>query len=210
MFTGIIQQTGTVNEITRSEEVVKVVISFNSPINLKDGDSVNLNGICSTITEHTDKSFTVEFMPETLKRTTANNWHENYKVNIETALQLNDKLNGHLVMGHVDATGKITNIEEKDKTKEITITYPGKLARFIAFKGSVCIDGVSLTLSYLEDNSFSVSLIPYTIKNTILGAKKVNDTVNIEVDMISRYLKRLFDERDKQSNYEFLKDRGFI
>lgn len=210
MFTGIVQQTGEIKKIEQTADITAVSISYEKKLKLEIGDSLSLNGICSTVTEFSDKIFEIEFMPETLKRTTACKWKKGDKINIESSLRLADKLNGHFVTGHIDATGKIIDIKSDDSTKELKITYPENLAKYIAFKGSITVDGVSLTISYLDEDCFSVSLIPHTLINTNLNNKKINNEVNIEVDIISRYLKRLFDERDKQSNYEFLKQRGFI
>lgn len=210
MFTGIIQQIGTIREITKTPDTKVLRISPAKDLKIKEGDSLSLNGICSTVIEIDENTFKVEFMNETIKKTTAGAWKKNDKINIENTLCLSDKLNGHLVTGHVDAKGRIVHMKESDSTKEFKISYPPELSKFIAFKGSITVDGISLTVCHVDKDSFSVSLIPYTIKNTVFENKKQNDEVNLEVDIISRYLKRLFDERDKQADYEFLKVRGFI
>jgi riboflavin synthase len=210
MFTGIIQQKGKIKEIKKSADITSMLVEYKKPMNLDEGDSLNLNGVCSTVTQLSDNSFKVEYMPETLEKTNISYLKENDKINIEPALKASDKLNGHLVTGHIDGTGKILDIKDEGSSKEFKISYSDELSKFIAFKGSITVEGISLTVSLLEDGAFSVSLIPYTLDNTTFGGKKKGDPVNLEVDIISRYLKRLFDERDKQSNYEFLKERGFI
>lgn len=211
MFTGIITEIGTITKIHAATETKEVTIKApKTTAESKIGDSISINGVCSTIINKTDDSFTVSYMPETLQITSVDEWKENQEVNLEMALTLQDKLSGHLVQGHVDATGTITNVEKRDETMDITIEYPHELAQFIAFKGAITVDGVSLTVSNLSEKTFRISLVPFTIENTIFKNAKKGDKANIEVDMMSRYLKRMFDARDKQSSYEFLKDRGFI
>ena len=211
MFTGIIKEIGSIKNITKKDDNFVIEIRASQVLkDLKTGDSVNVEGICSTVTETTKDSFIVSYMPETLKRTTVSLWKINDKLNLEPAMILSDKINGHLVQGHIDAIGSIKKITKGKDSSEIEVSYPQDLAKFIAFKGSVCVDGISLTVSQIEDDCFTVSIIPYTALNTTLGNKRENDKVNIEVDMISRYLKQLFDERDSQSSYEFLQERGFI
>lgn len=202
MFTGIIKEIGEIKNISTVVE-----ISAASTLkDLKEGNSVCINGICSTVIALTNSSFTVKYMPETLKKTTANKWQPGDKVNLEQSLSMSDKLDGHFVTGHIDTTGKIIAINND----EFDIAYPKEIAQFIALKGSISIDGIGLTVSKLDTNNFTVSLIPHTLKNTNLGTKKVNNLVNLEVDLISRYLKRMFDARDDQTSYEYLQDRGFI
>ena len=211
MFTGIIQQIGDIKK-TASKNGSKVVYITKSALlkNLKTNDSVNIDGICSTVEEIQNDCFKVTYMPETLKLTTASIWQEKTLVNLEPALSLNDKLNGHMLQGHIDCMGEIKKITKKSDSYDIDIGFPKELSKFIALKGSVAVDGVSLTISFVDENFFSISLIPHTLENTTLGKKKENDKVNIEVDIISRYLLRLFEERDNQTSYEFLKERGFI
>ncbi len=204
MFTGIIKDLGTIKSLKKESD--NLVASIESKLKFEVDDSVAVNGVCSTVTKTQGKTFTVEYIPETLKVTDISKWKQGDKVNLEPPLSLGDKLNGHFVQGHVDSTAKITNIENN----EFVISFPREFSKYIALKGSISVDGISLTISNLSQNAFTVSLIPHTLKNTTLGFKKVGDLVNIEVDMISRYLKQLFDERDHQTNYEFLKERGFI
>jgi riboflavin synthase len=211
MFTGIIKSIGTITDIQKKDELLEVTIKSNlDSKHLNAGDSVNVDGICSTVVLHKGDILKFQYMPETIKKTSASLWKKDTKVNLEPSLSMKDALSGHFVMGHIDTTGKINSIKSADNTKEIEIAYPKELQKFIALKGSVSIDGISLTVSMLEPNTFSVSLIPHTLENTTLGMKKEGDIINIEIDMLSRYLKQLFDARDKQTSYEFLKDRGFI
>jgi len=204
MFTGIIKELGTIKSLKK--EADNLIVTIKSDQKLAIDDSIAVNGVCSTVIKINDNNFTVEYMPETLKKTDIKIWKEKDKVNLEPPLTLGEKLNGHFVQGHVDTTAKIHSIQKN----EIEIAFPKEFSKYIALKGSISVDGISLTISGLAKNTFTVSLIPHTLKNTTLGFKKKGDLVNIEVDMIARYLKQLFDERDHQTNYEFLKDRGFI
>ncbi|MBD3156201.1 riboflavin synthase [Candidatus Peregrinibacteria bacterium] len=214
MFTGIIKTIGIINDIKRAQHLTTVTIESSlTASSYTPGDSINIDGVCSTITAILKNDRCImqfEYMPETIHKTTVSKWKKKQYVNLEPSLTMNDALGGHFVMGHIDATGTITAIDSTGTSKEITITYPQRLQKFLALKGSVSIDGVSLTISKLEEQTLTVSLIPHTLSHTTLGEKKKDDQVNIEIDMLSRYLKQLFDERDKQTSYEFLKDRGFI
>jgi len=211
MFTGIIEETGKIKKITKDGENLLVEISASKSLKgLKLGDSLNLDGICSTVIKINKDSFEVSYMEETQKRTSVSEWKKDYEINIEPALKLSGRLNGHFVTGHIDCTGEIKNIKNSGKTMEIDISLLEDIKKFTAFKGSITVDGISLTVSFVENEYFSVSLIPHTIQNTTLGVKKTGDKVNLEVDLISRYLKQLFDERESQSSYEFLQERGFI
>jgi len=211
MFTGIIQKIGKINKINKDgENLVVEIKAVKSLKGLKTGDSLNLDGICSTVININKNSFEVSYMEETQKRTTACTWKKGRRINIEPALKLSDRLSGHFVSGHIDCVGVIKKILGKGKTLEIDISFPEDIKKFTAFKGSISVDGISLTISYLDRDYFTIALIPHTIENTTLGSKKIGDKVNVEVDLISRYLKQLFDERDNQSSYEFLEERGFI
>ncbi|MFC1600253.1 riboflavin synthase [Patescibacteria group bacterium] len=204
MFTGIIKELGTIKSLKKEGD--KLVVTIISDEKLEVDDSISVNGVCSTVISTNNNEFVVEYMPESLKITDINKWAQEDKVNLEPPLAVGDKINGHFVQGHIDTTGKISKIEND----EFEIAFPKEYSKYIALKGSISVDGISLTISEVSKNTFKVSLISHTLKNTTLGFKKVGDLVNIEVDMMSRYLKRLFDERDNQTDYEFLKERGFI
>jgi riboflavin synthase len=211
MFTGIIKSVGTITEVIKKNELLEITITSNLESNhLNIGDSVSVEGICSTIVSHKGKELTFQYMPETIGKTSVSSWGKDTKVNLEPSLSMEDAVSGHFVSGHIDATGTIKSIKTSAETKEIEIAYPKELRKFIALKGSVSIDGISLTISMLEPSTLSVSLIPHTTAHTTLRDKKEGDLVNIEIDMLSRYLKQLFDARDEETSYEFLKDRGFI
>ena len=211
MFTGIIQEIGKIKKITSDGENLVIEIKAEKSLkSLKKGDSLNLDGICSTVNSIKKDCFEISYMEETRKRTTVETWKKDQYINIEPALKLSDRLNGHIVAGHIDCIGSVKKILKKGKTLEIDISFPEDIKKFTAFKGSIAVNGISLTISHLDKDFFTVCLIPHTIKNTTLGNKKAGDKVNLEVDIISRYLKQLFDERDSQASYEFLEERGFI
>jgi len=211
MFTGIIKSIGTITNIQRNDDLIEVTIENNlNSEKLNKGESVNVDGICSTIVAHETNQLKFQYMPETIKKTSISSWKKGTKVNLEPSLSVKDAISGHFVMGHIDTTGKIRTITKSGNTKELKIGYPKEFRKFIALKGSISVNGISLTVSVLKENTFTIALIPHTLENTTLETKKEGDVINIEIDILSRYLKQLFDARDEQTSYEFLKDRGFI
>lgn len=211
MFTGIIQTTGTIKKIeTRAD--IKIISIYAPTIapSKKIGDSIAIDGACLTITAVNGENFSVEAVPETIKKTVVKNYSNGARVNLENPLRIGDTLDGHFVSGHVDFVGTIKKIETTGESKTLNISFSESMAKFFAIKGSVTINGVSLTISKLKSNTFEVSLIPQTLKTTNLDEIKEESQVNIEVDLLSRYLDRLLQDRAQQINYEFLIERGFI
>ncbi|AWN32933.1 MULTISPECIES: riboflavin synthase [Lactobacillus] len=189
MFTGIIQATGTITRLEISEQHARLGIcaSALTPADLPLGASIAVNGICLTVTDWSDNDFAVDVMPETMKRTNLGHLQKGSLVNLEPALALNGKLDGHIVAGHVDTTAELVIRNENENSIELEFAVPHKYAPFIVEKGSIAIDGISLTVTMAENDQFGVSLIPYTIQNTTLAHYQVGDKANIEVDMIGRY-----------------------
>lgn len=193
MFTGIIENIGTIINMVDHGGDKNITIS--APAldlgDVKAGDSIAINGICLTITGLNGDQFSVDVSAETLSCTTLNSINPGSRVNIEKALQLTDRLHGHIVSGHVDATGIIRERTQDVRSERFRIEYPESLQRYISKKGSVCIDGVSLTINEKQDNSFMVNIIPHTMQNTIFSDYHPGSRVNIEVDLIARYLENL-------------------
>ena len=189
MFTGIIQATGTITRLEINEQHARLGIcaSALTPTDLPLGASIAVNGICLTVTDWSDNDFAVDVMPETMKRTNLGHLQKGSLVNLEPALALNGKLDGHIVAGHVDTTAELVIRNENANSIELEFAVPHKYAPFIVEKGSIAIDGISLTVTLAENDHFGVSLIPYTIQNTTLAHYQVGDKANIEVDMIGRY-----------------------
>ena len=189
MFTGIIQATGTITRLEINEQHARLGIcaSALTPADLPLGASIAVNGICLTVTDWSDNDFAVDVMPETMKRTNLGHLQKGSLVNLEPALALNGKLDGHIVAGHVDTTAELVIRNENENSIELEFAVPHKYAPFIVEKGSIAIDGISLTVTMAQNDHFGVSLIPYTIQNTTLAHYQVHDKVNIEVDMIGRY-----------------------
>ena len=189
MFTGIIQTTGTITRLEISEQHARLGIcaSALTPADLPLGASIAVNGICLTVTDWSDNDFAVDVMPETMKRTNLGHLQKGSLVNLEPALALNGKLDGHIVAGHVDTIAELVIRNENENSIELEFAVPHKYAPFIVEKGSIAIDGISLTVTMAENDHFGVSLIPYTIQNTTLAHYQVGDKANIEVDMIGRY-----------------------
>ncbi len=207
MFTGIIKELGKVKKITKSSQSATFVIQAKSILkNKKIGESIAVNGVCVTITKLTKGNFEFEAIKETLDISNLKSLEIDDEVNLEPALTLNQSLDGHLVQGHIDTEGTVENYNENT----LTIKFPKQISDCLAFKGSITVNGVSLTISDLQDSTFSVSLIPHTLKNTNLKNLKKGDKVNLEVDLIARYLKNLLDKKDNEAKYEFLKDRNLI
>ncbi len=190
MFTGIIKNLGKIAEIKEKNQSIFVDIFLPKKWKLKMGQSISINGICSTVRQITKKTFQVEYMPETIKKTTVSNWSAGLPVNLEQGLTLNDLVDGHLVSGHIDTVAKIDKIEQIGNSIIFTLNVPTEFLKYIAPKGSVAIDGVSLTVVDVLSNSLTVSLVIYTLEHTNLGNKKPGDLVNIETDLIAKYIVR--------------------
>jgi riboflavin synthase len=188
MFTGIIQKTAPVLSVTREKECLRVRIKKPAGWKLALGQSVALDGVCSTIISHRPAFFEVDYMPETLAKTTVKMFKKNQIVNLEQSLTLKNFLDGGLVLGHVDTCGTVKKIEKNGKTAILHIAVPETLKKYIAPKGAVTINGVNLTVVRRARSTFVVALIPYTLMQTNLGLLKKGDRVNIEVDVFARYV----------------------
>jgi len=188
MFTGIIKSAGKVQNVSAAGKSRYVWIEKPKAWKMKLGDSVSIDGICSTVKSLRGNSFEVEYMPETLKKTTAALFKKGTQVNLEPSLRANERLDGHLVQGHVDTAGNIINAKKEGNFVILKIGFPKQYKKFIAEKGSVSVNGVSLTVVAVGVNWFAVSLVSYTLKHTNLQNLKKGDKVNIEVDVLARYL----------------------
>jgi len=207
MFTGIIQEVGKVTKIEKSPTGLTLFIEIKKIIeNKKIGDSIAVNGACLTIVEIKDNNVRFDVIEETLSKTNLKNLEIGSEVNLEPALTLSQGIDGHLVQGHVDCEG----IVERFEGQKLTVKFPLNIAECLAFKGSVTINGVSLTISNLQEDTLTVSLIPHTLENTNLKNLTKGNTVNLEVDLIARYLKNMMEKRDNEAKYEFLKERNLI
>jgi len=196
MFTGIIQSIGVVKKI--ADNSVEISYDFD----VKPGDSVAVNGVCLTV----NKDCAFDLMDETLNCTNLGGLQIGDKVNLETGMKLGSRIDGHLVSGHVDFVSEVLSFDEGI----LRISFPLNYGKFFAIKGSVCINGVSLTISKLETESLEVSLVDFTLKNTNLGDLKQGDKVNVEIDLIARYLERMVGEQEEHTKYGWLKARNFL
>ena len=193
MFTGIIQAIGTVSRITQQDSDKSFWID-SGKLDLSDlsaGDSICVSGVCLTVVELTDEGFLMDVSNETLSCSTFDSIKTGDQVNLEKALRLSDRLSGHIVSGHVDGVGIVRNMIEDDRSVRYEIEVPGELARYICKKGSICVDGVSLTVNEIENFVFSVNIIPHTSEETIFPNYHIGTKVNLEVDLIARYLEGL-------------------
>ena len=197
MFTGIIEAMVPILSVANRAECLAVRLKKPSRWKLGLGQSISVDGICSTVTRAGASYFEVEYMPETLSKTTASTFIRGSVVNVERSLTLRDYIDGHLVSGHVDARGAVRTMTSVGTTKEITFTVPRELVKYIADKGSIAINGISLTVVRARGSAVSVALIPYTLTHTNLGLLKVGDSVNVEVDMLARYVEKMLRGKDK-------------
>jgi riboflavin synthase len=205
MFTGIITEIGKVESIQRKGK--GVVLQINAPASLKElkiDDSVSINGACQTVVAKSKNSFEVVAVEETLKKTTLGNLKSGEQVNLELAMRLSDRLGGHLVLGHIDCVGKIKTIEQRTVSLLLTVVFPKEFMKYVIPVGSVAIDGVSLTVADVGENSLNVSIIPHTMENTIFRNKKINDIVNIEFDVLGKYVETTLTKTQKEDGKEKL------
>ena len=191
MFTGLVEDLGHVAAIHQNADGVR--LSVESPLarELREGDSVAVNGVCLTATSVPDGAFTADVMHETLRRSSLGALEDGSKVNLELPLRADDRLGGHFVQGHVDGLGTIWDVREEGFSHVVTIGAPPEIMRYVIEKGSIAVDGVSLTVSGLGDDWLQVSLIPETLERTILGEVTVGQRVKLEVDVLAKYIERL-------------------
>ena len=217
MFTGIVEEMGGITVMNKSLSGAKLTILASTVMSdLKIGDSISVNGICLTVVSRSDRDFSVEVSPETLSVTTLGSFAVGMPVNLERAMKLNERIGGHLVAGHVDGIGRIRSRQQDANAIVLTIDAPPEILRYCVAKGSITVDGISLTINSISEQGFSVAIIPHTAKVTILGLKQVNDTVNLESDLIGKYVERLLQERSQLAkpaisiDTEYLQKRGLI
>jgi len=199
MFTGIIQSKGSIKEISSSSDGALLKINTNA-LDLSDtnvGDSIAVDGVCLTVTELTESSFTADVSNETLTCTTFSALKQGKNVNLERSLRVNQGIDGHLVSGHVDGIGAVNSIEKDGDSVRIKIEVQGDIIKYIAKKGSICINGVSLTVNSVENNFFDVNIVPHTLSATTLGDLSLQSNVNIEIDQIARYVERLLSQNEE-------------
>lgn len=211
MFTGLIEETGTVQGLRLSGNSAQIRIGAAFAGELAIGESVAVNGVCLSVTHCDRDGFTADMMPVTLRESVLGSLRKGDKVNLERALKLGDRLGGHIVSGHIDGTGRITAIERNQNAVLISVAAEEKILDLMVNKGSVAIDGISLTIAELLDNKFIVSIVPHTYSFTCIRLKRVGDFVNIETDIIGKYLRRLTtgSQQDSCLCEEFLKINGF-
>ena len=196
MFTGIIQAKGSIQEVISSKEGAHLKINSNT-LNLSDskiGDSIAVDGVCLTVTELSEDWFSTDVSNETMSCTTFSELSQGQSVNLERSLRLNQGIDGHLVSGHVDGIGEIHSIDEDGDSVRIKVEVQGDIMKYIANKGSICINGVSLTVNSVESNIFDVNIVPHTFSVTTLGDLKLNSFVNLEIDLIARYVEKLYNQ----------------
>jgi len=217
MFTGIIQSVGSIQSCEMSSGDARLTINVAS-LDIKDadlGDSIAVNGVCLTAIELTDSSFTADVSGETLSRTTLGNVKPGSSVNLEMALTPTTHLGGHLVSGHVDGVGEVVRRWSDGRSERFVIRAPDNLAKYIAEKGSICVDGISLTVNAVSGSEFELNIVPHTLSVTTMGEYKAGQRVNLEVDIIARYLERLLlgdRAADEKSGVTMalLAERGFL
>lgn len=216
MFTGLIEELGIVESVVKSEKSARITIKAKKVLEgVSLGDSICTNGVCLTVTSFDRGRFSVDVMAETMRRSNLRYFSSGDEVNLERALSLGHRLGGHIVSGHIDGIGIIEKYQQEDNAVWITIKTSSEILNYIVQKGSIAIDGVSLTVAYVDDEVFMVSIIPHTRDRTTLLGKKVGKEVNIECDMIGKYIEKLLAAKEesavkKDIDLNFLDENGFL
>ncbi|GFZ33615.1 riboflavin synthase subunit alpha [Clostridium zeae] len=215
MFTGLVEEIGRVESVVKSAKSARIVIKAKTVLEeVKLGDSICTNGVCLTVTSFDSSRFTIDTMAETMRRSNLGKLSPGDEVNLERALSIGDRLGGHIVSGHIDGIGTIENYEREDNAVWVTVGASSEILRYIVQKGSIAIDGVSLTVAYVDDSVFKVSIIPHTKDMTTLFRKKIGDEVNLECDMIGKYVEKFLGAKEqapvkKGIDFNFLSENGF-
>jgi riboflavin synthase len=212
MFTGIIEDKGKILRADVRGQGRRLILRV--PPHLTDpqlGDSINVNGACLTVVEKTGDSVTVDVSSETLERTTFRGMREGDEVNLELAMRLSDRLGGHIVTGHVDAVGILVERRSEREFVHLKIQVPKSVSRYVVAKGSIAVDGISLTVNACDGDEIQMTLIPYTLEKTTLINKRVGDQVNLEADVLGKYVEKLMEGRESgKVTVSFLREHGFI
>ena len=214
MFSGIVLSVGTIGEYVKKNEGAVLVVNTEKDFSgFEDGESIAVNGVCLTVVDSTETTFKLDLSTETLSRTNFKSAKKGDRVNLERSLTPSAKISGHFVSGHIDQVGKIVDIEEKPVEALFRFSHPAELSPFIMEKGSIAIDGISLTVFDCKDNRFTVSIIPFTLSHTNLSSRKIGDLINIECDMIGKYVfkacETLLNPNEKKPSLDFLRQQGF-
>lgn len=214
MFTGIIEDTGKVISVESHGREKRVTIGLPSHLTeVQVGDSINVNGACLTVAKINGQTVQVDVSQETLERTVLGELREGDQVNLERALKLSDRLGGHIVTGHIDGIGVIVDKRKERDFLQLRLKIPESVSRYVVEKGSIAVDGISLTVNECQGQEVQITLIPYTIEKATLKDKKAGDRVNLEADILGKYVEKLVGQRDKKSGQmdrSFLIEHGFI
>lgn len=213
MFTGIIEEIGKIKSFTKDSNGATIDVECSLVLeDTKLGDSIAINGVCQTVVELTSHSFKARVSDETLKVTTFENFKSGELVNLERALTLNSRLGGHIVSGHVDCKGKFIKIEKLTDFYNLEFEIPQEQSKYIVHKGSITINGISLTVAETNQNRFKIAIIPHTYENTNLKTLNVGDNVNIETDILGKYVEKMLSSKDNNSKISmtFLQENGFV
>lgn len=207
MFTGIIEEKGKVAQVSPSRLTIEASKTLQ---NIQAGESIAVNGICLTVTQYDDKSFSVDIMPETLKGTNLGRLAAGDEVNLERALVLGGRMGGHLVQGHIDATGRIADVRREDEARLLQIEAPPQVMTYVVEKGFIAVDGISLTVIGRTRSTFSISIVDYTRRQTNIGLRQEGDIVNLEVDILAKYVEQLIRPTRSGVTADFLREHGFL
>jgi riboflavin synthase len=206
LFTGIVQEIGTIVSVNKDGLVVNAGRALGG---IQIGGSIAVNGVCLTVTGSNEKSFTADVMPETLKRTNLARLHADDRVNLERPLAFNGEIGGHLVQGHIDDTGKVVQIAREGGAVLMRFETQPEVMRYIVPKGFIAVDGTSLTVTTRDAGTFGVSIVGYTLQHTILADRKPGDMVNLETDIIGKYVAEFYGPQSPGITAEFLREHGF-
>jgi riboflavin synthase len=215
MFTGLIEEIGEIKSIEKGNKSARIIIKAEGILkDTKIGDSISTNGVCLTVTSVNKTRFSVDVMAETIRSSNLSKLKQGSHVNLERALKLGDRLGGHMVSGHIDGVGTIVDIYKEENATWVSVETTENILKYIVHKGSITIDGISLTVAYVDENIFKVSIIPLTKDETTLVIKSIGDEVNLESDMMAKYVEKLLKYKDapkerKSINMDYLKSNGF-
>lgn len=214
MFTGIVEEKGKVLKVVHQGEMKRLTLEVSFDLTeVQLGDSININGVCLTVVEKRGSAISVDLSPESLQMTTLSRVKEGDQVNLERALRLSDRLGGHVVTGHIDGIGEITERRKEGNSLHLKIRIPRSVRPYVVQKGSIAIDGISLTINECQEDWIRLTLIPYTLEKTTLMQKRVGEEVNVEADILGKYVEKVLSqgrETSKGIDLSFLKEHGFL